>query len=102
MTPKILTRSEIPESDTFVSMVPVVQTKVTFNEAIDLILEALKPLGVEYLRTLDNGLRSRWVDRYETKGKRSGGFASSSYGNPPYILMKLQGGRLLGRFYSSP
>ncbi len=68
-------------------MVPVVQTKVTFNEAINLILKALKPLGADYLRTLDNGLRSRWVDRYETKGKRSGAFASSSYGNPPYILM---------------
>jgi oligoendopeptidase F len=84
---EILKLDNIHQYDTFVSMVPVVQRKVTFNEAIDLILKALKPLGAEYLRTLDNGLRSRWVDRYETKGKRSGAFASSSYGNPPYILM---------------
>ena len=75
------------EYDTFVPMVPVVRTKVTFDEAIDLILKGLQPLGDEYLRILDNGLRSRWVDRYETKGKRSGAFASFSYGNPPYILM---------------
>ena len=33
------------------------------------------------------GLRRRWCDRYETKGKRSGAFSSGSYGAPPYILM---------------
>jgi len=44
-------------------------------------------LGQEYVATLRDGLHSRWVDRYETKGKRSGAFSSSSYGNPPYILM---------------
>src|ERR1700736_1289211 len=84
---EILKLDEIHQYDTFVPMVPVVRTKVTFDEAIDLILKALKPLGEDYLHTLGNGLRSRWVDRYETKGKRSGAFASSSYGNPPYILM---------------
>jgi oligoendopeptidase F len=84
---EILKLDEIHQYDTFVPMVPVVRTKVTFDEAIELILKALKPLGAEYLLTLGNGLRSRWVDRYETKGKRSGAFASSSYGNPPYILM---------------
>jgi oligoendopeptidase F len=36
---------------------------------------------------LENGLRGRWCDRYETKGKRSGAFSSGSYGAPPYILM---------------
>jgi oligoendopeptidase F len=84
---EILKLDEIHQYDTFVPMVPVVRTKVTFDEAIDLIVKALKPLGAEYLHTLGDGLRSRWVDRYETKGKRSGAFASSSYGNPPYILM---------------
>jgi oligoendopeptidase F len=68
-------------------MVQVVRTHITFDEAIDTILNALKPLDEEYLRVLGTGLRSRWVDRYETKGKRSGAFSSSSYGNPPYILM---------------
>ena len=37
--------------------------------------------------TLGDGLRGRWCDRYENKGKRSGAFSSSSYGNPPFILM---------------
>jgi len=84
---EILELDEIHQYDTFVPMVPVVRTNTTFDDAIDIVLKALKPLGEEYLQTLGYGLRSRWVDRYETKGKRSGAFASSSYGNPPYILM---------------
>jgi oligoendopeptidase F len=39
------------------------------------------------VRTLGEGLRGRWCDRYESKGKRSGAFSSGSYGGPPYILM---------------
>jgi len=84
---EILELDEIHQYDTFVPMIPVVRTNRTFDEAIDIVLEALKPLGQQYLQALGHGLRSRWVDRYETKGKRSGAFSSSSYGNPPYILM---------------
>jgi oligoendopeptidase F len=84
---EILGLEEIHQYDTFVPMIPVVRTNITFDEAIDSVLNALKPLGEEYLDALGSGFRSRWVDRYETKGKRSGAFSSSSYGNPPYILM---------------
>ena len=84
---EILELDEIHQYDTFVLMVPVVQKNTPFDDAIDILLKALKPLGEEYLDVLGHGLKSRWVDRYETKGKRSGAFSSSSYGNPPYILM---------------
>jgi oligoendopeptidase F len=83
----LLKIEDIHQYDTFVPLVPEVQANVDFDEAIDLVIQALSPLGAEYVETLRNGLRSRWVDRYETKGKRSGAFSSSSYGNPPYILM---------------
>jgi oligoendopeptidase F len=84
---ELLKLEEIHQYDTFVPLVSKIQTNVGFDEAVDLVVQALEPLGNEYVETLRNGLRSRWVDRYETKGKRSGAFASSSYGNPPYILM---------------
>jgi oligoendopeptidase F len=84
---KVLELDGIHQYDTFVPLVPELQTNVTFDEAVDLVLEALSPLGSEYVAELKRGLNSRWVDRYETKGKRSGAFSSSSYGNPPYILM---------------
>ena len=84
---ELLKLEDIHQYDTFVPLVPKIQTNIDFDQAIDLVVQALTPLGAEYVETLRNGLRSRWVDRYETRGKRSGAFSSSSYGNPPYILM---------------
>ena len=84
---RVLKLDEIHQYDTYVPMVADLETHVTFDEAIDKVLAALKPLGDEYVSALGKGLRGRWCDRYESKGKRSGAFSSSSYGNPPYILM---------------
>jgi oligoendopeptidase F len=84
---EVLKLNDIHQYDTFVPLVPNIQNNVGFDEATEIVIEALSPLGTEYVETLRDGLGSRWVDRYETKGKRSGAFSSSSYGNPPYILM---------------
>ena len=84
---QLLELDEIHQYDTFVPLFPEVAKTVAFDEAIELVTAALQPLGDEYVATLQNGLKSRWVDRYETKGKRSGAFSSSSYRNPPFILM---------------
>jgi oligoendopeptidase F len=85
---RVLGLKELHHYDTYVPLVPEIQTKFTFDEAIEMVLDALAPLGKEYVEVLAEGLRSRrWCDRYENKGKRSGGFSSGSYGAPPYILM---------------
>ena len=78
---------ELHHYDTYVPLVAEIETKIPFEDAIDKIVAALQPLGKEYADVLATGLRGRWCDRYETKGKRSGAFSSSSYGAPPYILM---------------
>lgn len=85
---RVLGLSELHQFDTYVPIVPNVETKVSFDEAIDMVVAAVRPLGDEYCRALDQGLRvARWCDRYESRGKRSGAFSSSSYGNPPFMLM---------------
>ncbi len=73
--------------DTYVPLVPQVSTHLSFDEAIDRVIAAAHPLGEEYTRELESGLRGRWCDRYESKGKRSGAFSSGCFGSPPYILM---------------
>lgn len=79
---------EIHHYDTYVPLVADLQMQTSFDDAIDKVLGALAPLGEEYCAVLSRGLRQqRWCDRYESKGKRSGAFSSSSYGNPPFILM---------------
>lgn len=84
---RVLGLKEIHAYDTNVPIVANIETDVDWNGACDQVLAALTPLGDEYVQTLGAGLRGRWCDRYENKGKRSGAFSSSSYGNPPYILM---------------
>ncbi len=85
---KVLKLDEIHAYDTAVPMVAKIETRVTFDDAIDKVLSALTPLGEEYCRVLSDGLRvQRWCDRFENKGKRSGAFSSSSFMSPPYILM---------------
>src|SRR3954452_12477513 len=84
---RVLGLTELHQYDTYVPLVPEMEVRLSFDQAIDRILSALQPLGSEYVNALGEGLRGRWCDRYETKGKRSGAFSSGSYGAPPYILM---------------
>jgi oligoendopeptidase F len=85
---RVLGLDELHHYDTYVPLVPEIQTRFTFDEAVEMVLDALAPLGKEYVQVLAEGLRSRrWCDRYENKGKRSGAFSSGSYDAPPYILM---------------
>src|SRR2546421_10847263 len=79
---------ELHHYDTYVPLVPEIETRFTFDQAVEMVLGALDPLGKEYVAALAEGLRiGRWCDRYENKGKRSGAFSSGSYQAPPYILM---------------
>ncbi len=79
---------EIHHYDTYVPMVESVQADVPWDEAVNRVLEAVTPLGGEYVETLGRGLgEGRWCDRYENKGKRSGAFSYGTYTSPPYIMM---------------
>ena len=84
---RVLGLAELHHYDTYAPLVPEVETRVTFDQAIEHVTAALAPLGEEYVDVLSEGLGGRWCDRYETKGKRSGAFSSGSYGAPPFILM---------------
>jgi oligoendopeptidase F len=84
---RVLGLGELHQYDTYVPLVAEIESQVSFDEAAETILAAFEPLGSEYTTALAEGLRGRWCDRYETKGKRSGAFSSGSFGAPPYILM---------------
>ena len=73
--------------DVYVPIVKDVTVRHTYEQAVEVIHEALAPLGDEYRDTLRDGLLGRWVDRYENKGKRSGAFSAGSYFGDPHILM---------------
>ncbi|MDJ0652071.1 MAG: oligoendopeptidase F [Simkaniaceae bacterium] len=78
--------------DLYVSLVPTFEKHYSYSEAVQLILEAVKPLGNEYCQILETGLgEKRWVDRYENARKRSGAYSSGCYDSLPYILMNYNG-----------
>jgi oligoendopeptidase F len=61
---------------------------VPFRQAVDWIVEGMRPLGEEYVNILRHGcLEARWVDWARNKGKREGAFSSGSMGTRPFIMM---------------
>jgi oligoendopeptidase F len=85
---KLLGLDEMRIYDTYVPLVTDVSIRHSYEDACDLVVRSLQPLGEEYATVLREGLgRARWVDRFENKGKRSGGYSSGCYDSQPYILM---------------
>ncbi|MEI0491671.1 oligoendopeptidase F [Brachyspira intermedia] len=82
--------SDFRQYDKYAPVVKDVKIHNTFDDAIEVLSKALSPLGEEYVSTLTKGLNSRWVDKYENKGKTSGAFSAGCYTSEPYILMNFR------------
>ena len=85
---KILGLDELRHYDVYVPLVGSIKTHKTYEEAAEIVRDALAPLGEDYVKTIYKGITTdRWVDRYENKGKRSGAFSSGGFIGAPYILL---------------
>ncbi len=76
--------------DTYVPILSGIEKRHTWDQAVELILTALAPLGDEYTGVLAEGLRGRWSDRYPNRGKQSGAFSCGTFDGDPYILMNFR------------
>ena len=81
---------DIHHYDTYVPILADLQRQHTWDQAVNVVLRSLEPLGSEYCGALEKGLRGRWCDRYENRGKQSGAFSSGTFDGDPYILMNYQ------------
>lgn len=78
--------------DLNVPLTKEIEFKFSYQEAEEIVIESVAPLGSDYQNQLREGLKNgRWVDRYENKNKRSGGYSSGCYDSMPYILMNYRG-----------
>lgn len=84
---KYLNLDEMHMYDLYVPITSDFDMKVTYEEAQDIILKALKPLGEEYLSVVKKAFSERWIDVYENEGKQGGAYSWGSYDSSPYILM---------------
>ncbi len=79
-------------SDMYAPTVKDVDLEYTFDEARELLLDAVKPLGTEYADAVRKALDERWIDVYPTPGKRAGAYSSGGvYDVHPYILLNYNG-----------
>ncbi len=84
---KALGLADLQLYDVKTPLVPNVDVRHSYEQAVEVVIDALRPLGDEYGETLRHGLLGGWVDRYENRGKRSGAFSSGSYAGDPHILL---------------
>ena len=74
--------------DVYAPLIEECDSKYTYEEAVEEVLETVKIFGEEYHTTLTEGLKEKnWVDVYPTKGKRGGAYSSGCPGTEPYILL---------------
>jgi oligoendopeptidase F len=74
--------------DIYAPVVKDVDLKYSYEDAAKMVLEALKPLGNEYVSTIKKAIDERWVDVFPTPGKQRGAYSNgSAYDGHPYILL---------------
>ncbi len=88
---KMLGVDELHMYDVYVPMVKDYEIKVTYEEAKEISLKALAPLGEEYLSIVRRAYDERWIDVCANEGKRSGAYSANVYGVHPYMLLNWTG-----------
>jgi len=73
--------------DLYAPVVKDVDLRYSYDEASKIILEALKPLGEEYVATVKKVINERNIDVYPTTGKQSGAYGGAVYNVHPFILL---------------
>ena len=87
---RALSVDELHMYDLYVPVVEGVEMKFTFDEAKEIVLKALAPLGEDYLNLLREGFNNGWIDVYENQGKRSGAYSAGARVHP-YVLLNFKG-----------
>ena len=87
---KLLGLKKMYMYDVYVPVVEGAELKLEYEEAYDLVVKGLAPLGKEYQELLVKAKENRWLDVYEQKGKRSGAYSVAVYDTHPYVLLNYQ------------
>jgi len=90
---RILQLDELHMYDLYVPIVEETREEISYQQACATVAAALAPLGENYITTLKRGLAQRWIDVYETPGKRGGAYSGGAYSTQPFILLNYQNNR---------
>lgn len=84
---KVLGVEELHLYDIYTPIVSSVDFPITYDEAGAMVTEAIAPLGDDYQKGIRSAFDQRWIDVYETEGKRSGAYSAGTYDSRPYVLL---------------
>ena len=84
---KLLNLDEFHLYDGYAKIVKDNNKKYSFEEAKEIVLDALKIYGEEYTEVLNRAFNERWIDKYPNVGKRSGAYSTGSYDTYPFVLL---------------
>jgi oligoendopeptidase F len=90
---RLLHLDELHMYDLYMPMVEERADEVSYEEAREIVQAALAPLGEDYGEILKRAFKQRWIDVYETPGKRSGAYSGGGYATHPFILLNFQNKR---------
>ena len=88
---KILGLDDIAMYDVYVPLVPDTDKKYSYEDAMDMVFEALAPMGNDYIALLKRAYHENWIDVFENEGKTSGAYSWGAYGSHPYVLLNHRG-----------
>ena len=77
--------------DTYVEIINKIDKKYSFDEAKEIVIDALSVLGDKYVKNLKKAFDEKWIDVYHSKGKRSGAYSSGNFDVNPYVLLNFEG-----------
>ncbi len=84
---KMLGLAELHMYDIYTPLVKEYRMEIPYEKAKEIVVEALEPLGEEYVSVLQQGLAGGWIDVYENEGKTSGAYSWGCYESHPYVLL---------------
>ncbi len=90
---RVLQLDELHMYDLYVPIVEETADEISYEDACETVVAGLAPLGENYTNTLRKAFRERWIDVYETPGKRGGAYSGGGYATQPFILLNFQNKR---------
>ncbi len=88
---RILGVDELHYYDLYAPLAQGDSRRYTYEQAQQMVLDAVAPLGKEYGGTVRKAFRERWIDVYPNKGKSVGAFSSGTYNSNPFIMTNFTG-----------
>ena len=88
---RLLGIQELHYYDVYAPLTGESTARYTYDQAKQMVLDAVAPLGEEYCAEVRRGFAQRWVDVYPNKGKSGGAYSTGTYDSEPYIMTNFTG-----------